>query len=89
MISWAGTESWVADRFDDVVGHEGFAVVLADVAVGDEAGFAAEVARELAAVVVLDDDGAFGIVELIEDGFAVERNEPANLQLVGGNSLLC
>ena len=44
------------DRFDDVVRHEWFAVVLADVAVRVEAGLAPEIAGELAAVVVLDDD---------------------------------
>ena len=49
------------DRFDDVVRHEGFAIVLADVAVGDEAGFAAQVAGELAAEVVLDDDGVLRV----------------------------
>ena len=63
MISCVGTESVVLagqlffDRFHDVVRHKGLAVVLADVAVGDEAGFAAQVAGELAAEVVLDDDG--------------------------------
>ena len=54
------------DRFDDVVGEEGLAIVLADVAVGDEAGFAAEVAGELAAEVVLDDDGVFCFAEYVD-----------------------
>ena len=66
------------DGFDDVVGHEGFAVVLADVAVGDEAGFAAQIAGELAAEVVLDDDGVLGVLEDVEDGVAMQRDEPAD-----------
>src|SRR5579864_1314786 len=43
--------------FHDVMRHEGFAVIFADVAVRDEAGFAAQIACELPAVVVFDDDG--------------------------------
>ena len=39
-----------------VVGHEGFAVVLADVAVNGEAGFAAHIAIKLAGMVVFDDE---------------------------------
>ena len=46
------------DAVDDVVRHERLAIVLANVAVGDEAGLGAQIARELAAVVVLDDDHA-------------------------------
>ena len=75
------------DGFDDVVGHEGFAIVFADVAVGDEAGFAAQVAGELAAEVVLDDDGVLRVAEDVDDGVAVERDEPADGQLVGGDAL--
>ena len=69
MISCMGTESLVfagqlfLHCFHDVVRHERFAVVLADVAVRDEAGFAAQVARELPAVVVLDDDGVAGALQ--------------------------
>ena len=44
------------DRFDNVMRHERFAIVLPDVAVRIEAGFAAEVTRELATIVVLDKD---------------------------------
>src|SRR6266852_5158276 len=43
--------------FHDVMRHEWFAVVFADVAVRDETGFTAQVAGELPAVVVFDDDG--------------------------------
>jgi len=40
----------------NMVRHEGFAVVLADVP-SAQAGFAAQVARKLAAIIVLHDDG--------------------------------
>ena len=30
----------------------------------------------------------FALAEEVEDGIAVQRNEPANLQVVGGDSLL-
>ena len=76
------------DGFDDVLREEGLAVVLADVAVGDEAGFAAQVAGELAAEVVLDDDGVAGVAEDVEDGVAVERDEPADGEMVDGDALL-
>src|SRR6266436_4023477 len=42
---------------DNMVRHERFAVVLANVAAGHKAGFAPQVARKLPAVVVLHDDG--------------------------------
>src|ERR1019366_9231602 len=70
------------DGFDDVVREERLAVVLADVSVGHEAGLAAEVARELSAVIVLDDDGVFGLAEDVDDGVAMQRNEPADGQVV-------
>src|SRR5438876_5059948 len=45
------------DGFHDVMRHERLAVVFANVAVRHKAGFAAQVARKLPAVIVLDDDG--------------------------------
>ena len=39
-------------RLHNVVRHKGFAIVFADVAIGHEAGFTAQVAGELAAEVV-------------------------------------
>ena len=45
------------DAVDDVMGHERLAVIFSDMAVGDEAGLGAQVTGELAAIVVLDDDG--------------------------------
>jgi hypothetical protein len=47
----------VFHRISNMMGHERFSVVLANVAVGHKAGFAAQIACELAAVVVFDDDG--------------------------------
>src|ERR1700687_2511413 len=73
---------------DNVVRHEGFAVVLANVAAGHKAGFAAQVARKLPAVVVLHDDGALRVFQDFENGFAMQRHEPADLQLIGGDALL-
>src|SRR5712691_2290055 len=72
----------------NVVRHEGFAVVLADVAVGHEAGFAAEVARKLAAVIILHDDGVPRVFQNFENCIAMQGHQPADLQLIGGNSLL-
>ncbi len=44
------------DTIDNVMRHEGLAIVLANVTVGDDAGFGAQVARELSAVVIFYDD---------------------------------
>ena len=66
-------------RLDNVVGHEGFAIVFADVATRNKAGFAAQVTRELAAVIVLDDDGALGAAQDVNNGIAMQRDQPAYL----------
>ena len=75
--------------FHDVVRHKGFTVVFADVPISHKAGFAAQVAGKLATVVVLDNDGVAGTFQDIGNGVAVQRYQPTNLQLVGGDSLLC
>src|SRR5207244_2882996 len=64
------------------------AVVFANVAVRHKAGFAAQVARKLPAVIVLDDDGVPSLPQEFENRFPVQRHEPADLQLVGRDSLL-
>src|SRR5258708_2606387 len=74
--------------FDDVVRHKWFPVVLADVSIGHEAGFAPQVAGELAAVVVLDDDRVPRAFQNLENRRAVQRHQPADLELIGGNALL-
>src|SRR5260370_10411197 len=76
-------------RFDNVVGHEGFPIVLADAPVRHEAGFAAQVAGELAAVVVFHDDRVPRASEDVQNCVAVQRHEPADLELIGWNALLC
>jgi len=89
-----GTESFVCPgelflhRLDNVVRHERFAVVLADVAVRDKTGLAAQVARKLAAEIIFDDDGVPRVFQNLKNGFTMQRHEPANLQLIGGDSFL-
>src|SRR5580704_10489702 len=75
-------------RFDDVVGHEWLPIVLSDVAVRHEAGFAAQVACELAAVVVLHNDRVARAFEGVQDCVAVQRNEPTDLELTRRNAVL-
>src|SRR6266851_3053549 len=72
----------------DMVRHEGFAVILADVPVRHEAGFTAQVARKLAAVVVLHDDGVARVPQNLQNRFAMQRHEPADLQLIGRDSFM-
>src|SRR5229473_2330158 len=75
-------------RFDNVVGHEGFPIVLSDMPVRHEAGLAAQVAGKLAAVVVLDNNRMPRAFEDVENRVSVQRHEPANLELIGRNALL-
>ena len=75
-------------RFDDVVGHEGFPIVLSDMPVWYEAGFAAQVTGELAAIVVLHNDRVSNVFENVENRVAVQRHEPADLELIGRDALL-
>src|SRR6266700_5443830 len=75
-------------RLHNVVRHEWFAVVLANVAVRHKTGFAAQVARKLPAVIILHDDGVPRVFENFENGLAMQWDEPANLQLIGGDSLI-
>src|ERR1700722_9285918 len=75
-------------RLHNVVGHKGFAIVFADVSIGHETGFAAQVAGELAAVVVFDNDGVARAFQQVDNGVAMQRNKPADLQLIGSDPLL-
>src|ERR1700745_1403945 len=68
--------------------HEGLAVVFANVAVRHKASFAAQVARTLPALVVLYDDGVPSIPQENQNRFPMQRHKPADLQLVGRDSLL-
>src|SRR3989442_9219308 len=64
------------DAIDDVVRHERLAVVFADVTVGGEARLRSEIARELSAVVVLDDDDLRASREDRHDLGGVQRDQP-------------
>src|SRR5271169_4664578 len=83
-----GPRELVLHCVDNVMGHERFAVVLANVPVGHKAGFTAQIARKLAAVVVLDDDGVARASQDFENGFAMQRHEPADLELICSDSLV-
>jgi len=74
-------------RFDNVVGHKWFPIVLADVAVRHKTGLTAQVAGKLSAVIVLDDDGVASAFENVDNGVTVQRDQPANLQLIRRNTL--
>ena len=69
--------------FDNVVWHEGFAVVLADVTVRREAGFAPEITSELAALIVLDQDNVLAAPENGADFRRVQRHDPFDGELIG------
>src|SRR3989442_13357861 len=75
-------------RFNDVVRHEWLSVELADVSARDVAGFATQITGELAAVVVLYDDRVPCVFQNVKNRLAVQRHEPANLELVRRNALL-
>src|SRR5207237_5848621 len=66
--------------------HERFAIVLADVAVRDVACFASEVAGELSAIVVLDDDGELRSLQDVQNAFPMKRNKPSDLELICGDA---
>src|ERR1700674_3103536 len=70
------------------MGHEGFAVVLADVTVGIEAGLAPEVTGELAAVGVLYDDDMLALQKNAADLSSVEWNDPSDLKVIGHDPFL-
>src|SRR5438128_6569155 len=70
---------------DHVVGQERLAVVLADVGVRDDPCLGAQVARELAAVVVLDDDDPARLPQRLLDGLDVQRDHPLDLKVVGAD----
>ncbi len=75
------------DAVDDVMGHERFAVVLANMAVDVEPGHAAQIPVELSGIVVLDDDRPLGAGQRVGHRLGVERNDPFDRQVVGGDTL--
>src|SRR5215469_14567527 len=76
------------DCVDNVVGHEWLAIVLSDVAIRYETGLASQIARELPAVVVFNDDRVFRILEDLENLITVQGHEPPHLQLIRCNAFV-
>src|SRR5579859_7042412 len=76
------------NRIHEVVRHERLPIVFANVPVRHKAGLTAQIARKLPAVVVLDDDRVPRALEDLENRLAVQRHQPANLQLIRRNPLL-
>src|SRR5262245_5103828 len=74
------------NAIDNMMRHKRLAIVLTNMTVGDDAGFGAQVARELSAVVILYDDELLTLGNYRHDGFAMERNHPLNLEVIGGNA---
>ena len=73
----------------DVMRHEGLAVVLADTRADGDPGFAPQEAEELTGVVVLDQDRLVRLRQDLAHCLRVERDEPLDRELVGGDSCLC
>src|SRR6266404_769659 len=82
-VNFRGADQDLLHSVDYVMRHKRFAVVFADVAGRDEAGFGAEVARELSTVVVLHDNGRLALRQDRQDLVRVQRHEPFDLQVVG------
>src|SRR5262249_43752207 len=70
-------------RFDNVVWHERFAVVLADVTGRSETGFAPKIPGELATLIVLNQDDILNAPENGADLRRVQRHNPFNGELIG------
>src|SRR5438105_12820872 len=68
------------------MGHEGFAVVLANVTLRVEAGLAPQVTGELAAVSVLHNNDIL-LAKDPADLSGVEGNDPSYLKLIGHDAL--
>jgi len=69
--------------FDNVVRHERLAVVLADVTVRIETGFAPEITGELSALIVLNQDHILTAPENSADLRRVQRHNPFDGELIG------
>src|SRR6266498_266971 len=73
---------------DNVVRHERFTIVFADMSSSLEACFRAQITSELAAVVVLDNYHALACAQLLEDLLRVQGHEPFDLQVVRDDLML-
>src|SRR5258708_17410821 len=84
LVGWHGKRGragkLLLHRFDNVVRHEGLSVVLPDMPVGDQAALATQIARELATIVVLHDNGGPRAAQNFEAHFTVPWAQPAHLQ---------
>src|SRR5213596_4413108 len=69
--------------FDNVVWHKRLAVVLADVTVRGETGFAPEITGELATLIVLNQDHILTAPENGADFRRMQRHNPFNGELNG------
>ena len=69
--------------FDNVVRHERLAVVLADVTVRGETGFAPEITGELATLIILDQDHVLAAPENGADLRRVQWHNPFDGELIG------
>src|SRR5207247_11202648 len=69
--------------FDNVVRHERLAVVLADVTVRGETGFAPEITGKLATLIVLNQDDILAASENGTDFHRVQWHNPFNGELIG------
>ena len=76
------------DCFDNVVRHERFAVILADVTVRIETGFAPKISRELTALIVFNKNHILAAPEDGADLVRMERHDPFNGELIGDNAFL-
>src|SRR5207245_1071501 len=72
---------------DEVVRHEWFAVVFADVPVRGRAGLGAQVTGELAAVIVFDDNHPLALRKNTRHHVGVERDNPLDVQLIRHDAL--
>lgn len=70
------------------MGHEWLPIVLADVAIGYDAGLGTKVASELATIIILYMDALFALRYDGTDRLAVERDKPLDLQVVGDDSFV-
>src|SRR5436190_23701579 len=74
--------------FDYVVRHERLSVVLADVTVRCETGFAPEITSELATLIILDQDHILTAPENGADLRRVQWHNPFNGKLIGHDAFL-
>src|SRR5262245_49977036 len=74
------------NAIDNMMRHKGLAIVLANVTVGDDTSFRAQVARELSTVVILYDDELLTLGNYRRDRFAMERNHPFHLEIIREHS---